>query len=150
MRVSRPLALFHPPPPHCSEAQSVTNAKLGPWVGTPLEAMCMAWSVPRDGLGRLDYLSQPSSPPPLLEGRLSQRPVSATPLEACCPAPMWEVGAQPGGTPFPGQLYTHTLSLRQLRRTQYCTSGRAVSSHNAPHTQPPPPHPKIGTSPLLP
>lgn len=56
------------PLPSCPAAQSVTNAKLGAWVGTPPEAMAPAWSVPRDSAWA-GWITPPKPPPPTpLEG----------------------------------------------------------------------------------
>lgn len=146
-------SLFSPPPPAlCSSllplslpnnpltpaAQSVTNAKLEVWVGMPLEAMAMAWSMPRNWAWA-DWMTPPNTLPSNIHGVGEDQLPSATPLEACGPDLTWG-----GSLGVP-----HSLLLRYSQAVQedppQLHIRRAFSSHfPPPHSLP---HPKITSSP---
>lgn len=129
------------PLPSCSAAQSVTNAKLGAWVGTPPEAMALAWSVPRDSAWA-GWITppKPAPPPTPLEGGWTE-PVTNL---IHSPGSLWPCpdggrgGGEVLGSPLPGSCMPWGKQPRRTR-PRPCTSGRAFSSHLLPPHSPPPP-----------
>lgn len=128
------LSLFLP---SCSAAQSVTNAKLGAWVGTPPEAMAMTWSVPRDSAWA-GWTTPPNPHPSSTQGGWEDR--AGTSLSHT-PGRLWPClglggRGQPWGPPTSG-CYTHPGKKPRRTRPNTAHPGELFLLVSHPHTAPP-------------